>query len=261
MQATNAGAPTLNRQHIPFTLDRGVAHRAALGLIVLATDHTIEHEWRGMLGGLEGVGFYESRLMNSASITPETLREMEKEIAWATKLIRPGERIDVMAFACTSGSLVIGDENVFARIRESRPGVACTTPMAAAVAAFEKLGVRRIALLTPYVDRINQMMREHLERQGIAVPVMGSFNHENDDEVARIDARSLSEAVIELGSRPEVDAVFVSCTSLRVASLIEKLEAQLGKPVTSSNHALAWHSLRLGGFPDPIGGHGRLMRA
>jgi maleate isomerase len=260
MQATNAGAPTLNRQHIPFTLDRGVAHRAALGLIVLATDHTIEHEWRGMLGGLEGVGFYESRLMNSASITPETLREMEKEIAWATKLIRPGERIDVMAFACTSGSLVIGDENVFARIRESRPGVACTTPMAAAVAAFEKLGVRRIALLTPYVDRINQMMREHLERQGIAVPVMGSFNHENDDEVARIDARSLSEAVLELGSRSEVDAVFVSCTSLRVASLIENLEARLGKPVTSSNHALAWHSLRLGGFSSAIGGYGRLMR-
>jgi maleate isomerase len=260
MQATNAGAPTLNRQHIPFTLDRGVAHRAALGLIVLATDHTIEHEWRGMLGGLEGVGFYESRLMNSASITPETLREMEKEIAWATKLIRPGERIDVMAYACTSGSLVIGDENVFARIRESRPGVACTTPMAAAVAAFVKLGVRRIALLTPYVDRINQMMREHLERRGIAVPVMGSFNHENDDEVARIDARSLSEAVLEFGSHSEVEAVFVSCTSLRVASLIENLEARLGKPVTSSNHALAWHSLRLGGFPDPIGGHGRLMR-
>jgi maleate isomerase len=260
MQATNAGAPTLNRQHIPFTLDRGVAHRAALGLIVLATDHTIEHEWRGMLGGLEGVGFYESRLMNSASITPETLREMEKEIAWATKLIRPGERIDVMAFACTSGSLVIGDENVFARIRESRPGVACTTPMAAAVAAFEKLGVRRIALLTPYVDRINQMMREHLERQGIAVPVMGSFNHENDDEVARIDAQSLSEAVLELGARTEVDAVFVSCTSLRVASLIENLEARLGKPVTSSNHALAWHSLRLGGFSNSIGGYGRLMR-
>ena len=261
MEATEIGTPVVNRQRIPFTLDGGVAHRAALGLIVLATDHTIEHEWRTMLGGLDGVGFYESRLMNSASITPETLREMEKDIAWATKLIRPGERIDVMAFACTSGSLVIGDENVAARVRESRPGVACTTPMAAAVAAFETLGIRRIALLTPYVDRINQMMCEHLVRRGIAVPVMGSFNHENDDEVARIDARSVTAAVLELGSRPEVDAVFVSCTSLRVASLIEDLETRLGKPVTSSNHALAWHSLRLGGFPDPIGGYGRLMRA
>lgn len=260
MDATQTAGPVVNRRHIPFTLDNGIAYQAALGLIVLATDHTIEHEWRLMLGGLDGVGFYESRLMNSASITPETLREMEKDIAGATGLIRPGERIDVMAFACTSGSLVIGDETVAARVHESRPGVPCTTPMAAAVAALNALGARRTALLTPYVDSINEMMRRHLERQGIAVPVVGSFNHENDNEVARIDAQSLSNAVLELGAQPEVDAVFVSCTSLRVAALVEGLEARLGKPVTSSNHALAWHSLRLAGFDLPVPGYGRLMR-
>jgi maleate cis-trans isomerase len=67
----------VDRRNIPFTLDKGIAHRAALGLIVLATDHTIEHEWRTMLTGIDGVAFYESRLWNSASITPETLVEME----------------------------------------------------------------------------------------------------------------------------------------------------------------------------------------
>src|SRR5262245_39686422 len=83
----------LNRQNLPFSLDDGIAGRAAIGLIVLATDHTIEHEWRYRLRGLKGVAFYESRIMNSASITPETLREMEKDIAQAARLIRPGERI------------------------------------------------------------------------------------------------------------------------------------------------------------------------
>ncbi|HXW27115.1 MAG TPA: hypothetical protein VEK73_20390, partial [Xanthobacteraceae bacterium] len=118
----------IDRKNLPFTLDQGIAHRAAIGLIVLATDHTIEHEWRLMLGNLDGVAFYASRLMNSASITPETLREMESEIAYATRLIRPGERIDAMAFACTSGAMVIGDATVAARIREHRPGCPCTTP-------------------------------------------------------------------------------------------------------------------------------------
>ena len=93
---------------------------------MLATDHTIEHEWRAMLTGIEGVAFYESRLWNSASITPETLAEMERDIAYATKLIRPGERIDVMAFACTSGAMVIGDEDRGQSTRGTA-GHACTT--------------------------------------------------------------------------------------------------------------------------------------
>jgi maleate isomerase len=261
MSETRDHALLVNRQHIPFALDRGISWRAALGLIVLATDHTIEHEWRAMLGGLDGVAFYESRLMNSATISPETLLQMEGELAGAAGLIRPGERIDVMAFACTSGALVIGDANVAARIREARPGLAVTTPMAAAIAAFAALGARRVALLTPYVDRINQMMRRHLEEQGIGVPVMGSFNHDNDNEVARIDAASLAAAMRDLGAHPAVDAVFVSCTSLRIAALVEDLEREIGKPVTSSNHALAWHSLRLAGYREAVAGYGRLMRS
>ena len=249
----------VNRQNLPFALDHGIARKAALGVIVLATDHTIEHEWRQMLR-IDGVAYYESRLWNSASITPETLREMEKDIAYAAKLIRPGERIDTMAFACTSGAMVIGNDNVYARIRESRPGIAATTPMAAAIAGAKALGARRIALLTPYVDRINRMMRDYIEARGVEVPVLGSFNHENDNEVARIDGASIENAVLELGRHASVDAVFVSCTSLRVVHLIEALEAQLGKPVTSSNHALAWHSLRLAGVTDAVPGFGRLMR-
>jgi maleate isomerase len=251
--------PLVNRENLPFALDGGIATKAALGLIVLATDHTIEHEWRAMLR-LDGVAFYESRIWNSASITPETLRAMEGGIAESARLIRPGERIDVMAFACTSGAMVIGDDAVAARIREARPGVPATTPMAAAIAGLAALGARRVALLTPYVERINRMMRGHLEARGVAVPVMGSFNHENDNEVARIDAASIERAVLELGRNEAVDAVFVSCTSLRVAHLIEGLEAKLGKPVTSSNHALAWHSLRLAGYREPVAGFGRLMR-
>lgn len=248
----------VNRQNIPFTLDDGIGHRAAIGLVVLATDHTIEHEWRQMLR-LDGVAFYESRLWNDATVTPETLREMEGLIAGAARLIRPGEPLDVLAYGCTSGTMVIGEETVFARLCESRPGTACTSPITGALAGLKALGARRIALLTPYIDRINRMMRDYIQARGIAVPVMGSFNHDNDNEVARISPASLEAAVLELG-REEVDAVFISCTSIRIAALVEGIEARLGKPVLSSNHAMAWHALRLAGYRDPVPGFGRLMR-
>jgi maleate isomerase len=247
-----------NIENLPFSLDGGVCHRAAIGLIVLATDQTIEHEWRQMLR-VDGVGLYESRLYNSASITPETLAEMEKDIKGATALISPGP-MDVIAFGCTSGAMVIGEERVFERIREARPDVACTTPITAALAGLNALGAKRIALLTPYVRSINEWMRDYIEERGVTVPVMGSFNHENDNEVARIDSDSITRAILTVGASDNVDAVFVSCTSLRVAHLAESLEARLGKPVLSSNHAMAWHSLRLAGIREPILGWGRLFR-
>jgi maleate isomerase len=45
-----------------------------------------------------------------------------------------------------------------------------------------------------------------------------------------------------------------------VVEQVEGLEAKLGKPVTSSNHALAWHCLRLAGYTAPLKGFGRLMQ-
>ncbi len=249
----------VDRTNLAFTLDSGISERAAIGLIVLATDHTIEYEWRRMLA-LDGVAFYESRIMNSSTITPETLAEMERDLTQATAVIRPGQKMDVIAYGCTSGAMVIGEENVWQRIRQARPGIACTSPITGALAAFRSLKAKRIALLTPYIARINHMMRDYIEARGYGVPVMGSYNHENDNEVARISGPSIRSAVLELGRHDAVDAVFVSCTSLRVAEHVEALEAELGKPVTSSNHAMAWHALRLAGVKDALPGLGRLFQ-
>ena len=243
---------------LDFALDDGIASRAAIGLIVLATDHTIEHEWRQLLRQ-DGVAFYESRLQNSPDITPERLAEIEARIAPAVELLLPGERLDVVAFGCTSAAMVIGEERVSARIREARPGIACTTPITAAVAALAALQVRRIALLTPYIRSINDFMHNYIEARGTAVTRIASFEHADDNEVARIDAASLCAGVAQLALHDDADAVFVSCTSLRVGTLIPQLEAMTGKPVISSNFAMAWHALRLAGVGDREPKLGRLF--
>ncbi|HEY2110745.1 MAG TPA: Asp/Glu racemase, partial [Dongiaceae bacterium] len=180
-----APGQVVSLSHMPFAFDGGIARRAAIGLIVLATDQTIEHEFRQIMS-IEGVAYYETRIRNAAEINPTTLAEMEKGLAGATGLILPGSKLDVVAYGCTSGTVVIGEEQVFARIREARPEVACTTPITAAIAGLKALGAKRIALLTPYIEEVNQMFRGFIEARGIEVPVMGSFNHENDIEVARI---------------------------------------------------------------------------
>jgi len=208
---------------------------------------------------LEGVALYESRLYNSPEVDAVTLAAMEKDIAPATALIRPGEKLDVVAFGCTSGAMVIGEDVVEKRIREARPEIACTTPITAALAAMQQLKAKRIALLTPYVRSVSDWMAQYICDRGISIQRSGSFEHGNDNEVARIDARSIAEAASAMAADEEVDAVFVSCTSLRVIDHIQSLEKKIGKPVLSSNQAMAWHALRLAGVPDRLPQYGRIF--
>ncbi|MEK9786050.1 MAG: Asp/Glu racemase, partial [Gammaproteobacteria bacterium] len=114
-------------------------------------------------------------------------------------------------------------------------------------------------VLTPYSDEVNQYIRRYIEDNGFEVPVFGSFNQDDDNLVARISAESMKTAALEIGRHDNVDGVFVSCTSLRLAHCVADIENTLGKPVTSSNHAIIWHSLRLAGINDSIDGFGKLF--
>jgi maleate isomerase len=249
----------VNRERMPFTTDAGIGLRANLGLLVLRTDQTIEDEFRFALPP-DGVALYEARLYNDAEITPEKLARMWDEIPGTVGLLPPAVTFAVVGFACTSGALVIGEEKIAGRVREALPGVQVTDPVTAARAALGALGVSRIALLTPYLAAINHSLRASLMARGMDIPVMGSFNEPDDNTVARISAESIEQAILDIGSSADCDAVFVACTSLRVARIVERVEQKLGKPVTSSNHALAWHMLRLGGVSDDLPGKGALFR-
>lgn len=246
-------------EHLPFETDSGIASRARIGLMVLATDFTIEHEWRRIMTGLDGVALYESRILNDAQITPETLRAMEPRIAAATDVILPGSPIDVVAYGCTSASMAIGEEKVFDKIRSVRPDAKCTTPITAAFAAFRALKARRIGVLTPYRADVNRIVADYIRARGFDVPVFGSFNEQDDGIVSRITPASIKAGVDTLLKTAKVDAVFVSCTSVRLAEAARAIEAETGVPITSSNHAMAWHALRLAGVADAMPQWGRLF--
>ncbi|WP_119168747.1 maleate cis-trans isomerase family protein [Algihabitans albus] len=252
--------PRVDLEHLPFTLDAGFGAAARLGLIVLATDGTVEQEFHRILAQLPDVALFQSRIWNDAAITPETLKAMEARIPDCAKVLLPGSDLDCVAYGCTSASMVIGPERVRDLVLRARAPKTATNPALAALAAFQALGMQRIALLTPYLRSVNRMLRDFFQSRGIQVPVMGSFNEGDDPTVARIDAASLRAAAERLAGEPDVDGLFVSCTSMRLVEAVEDIEAAVGKPVTSSNHALAWHALRLSGVETALPRLGALFR-
>jgi len=244
---------------MPSTPDEGPAAAAAIGLIALGNDVVIEQELRAFLAGVEGAAVFASRIPLMLSLSPEGLRDMEAHIPRAAGLIVPNDRLDVMAFGCTSGSMAIGPERVAAAVRRARPGIPVTDPVSAALKGLNRLGARRIALLTPYPDAVNRVVADYVDGQGFEIAERASFKQPNDPAIARVPPEAIYRAGVALGRRP-VEALFISCTALRCSSVIERVEQAIGKPVVTSNQALAWDCLRLAGCETAVEGYGRLMR-
>ena len=184
---------------MPSELDGGVASRAAIGLVVLATDQTMEHEFR-VLVRQPGVAFYESRIFNDYDITPETLRAIGPRIAPSVDLILPSIELDVVAFGCTSATMTLGEDAVFAEIHKARPNVACTTPVTAALAAFRALGARKIGLLTPYAPEINSSLVRYFGDRGLNIAAVATFDRRDDRDAARISVASIEAAAERLAA-------------------------------------------------------------
>jgi maleate isomerase len=255
MHIPNA-APPITR--FDFTTKPSEDERARIGLLVLESDQTMESEIRQLTDGL-GVSIYHARLANDALVTPDTLAKMEAELPVAAALLPEFLSIGALGYGCTSGATIIGEKRVAEILKQSHPNVPSSNPLSAAKAALNALGVQRLGLLTPYTPSVTAAMQARFEAAGIAISVVGSFYEESDIVVGQIDPESILKATIALGKSDACDGIFISCTSLRAVDIIDAAEAQLGKPVTSSNHALAWHLLRLAGINDKLFGCGRLF--
>ncbi|MFU1476613.1 Asp/Glu racemase [Roseovarius sp. C7] len=236
--------------------DGGAGQGARLGLIVLSTDESLEHELGQIAGGR--VNLLHSRIPAIPEVTPETLRVMAGHMTAVAGLLPQG--LSAVGYGCTSGSVMIGDDEVARLIRAAHPDVAVTNPMQAVIGGLEALGVRRIALVSPYLPSVTEPMRAHMATHGIEVIHEISFGEGDDRRVARISEASTRAAMLEAGRVAGVEAVFSSCTNLRSLSVIDEVEQALGLPVISSNQALGWDLMRSAG-QDPRGwGPGRLFQ-
>ena len=228
-----------------------------LGVIALSTDLTFERDTARLIGWDEA-SVHVARINFENPTTPAQLAAMGPDIAGAAKLLVPGASLAAVAFACTSASVSIRNEVITGAIHDIRPGVPVITPSFAALSAMRHLGVARIALLTPYLCETTAPMVAYFEANGLAVTRAAGFGLADDRDMARLDPDTLAQAAISLDG-PDVDAVFLSCTALPALDVIERIEAQLNKPVLGSNQATLWALRGLAGLGRPARPVGRLF--
>lgn len=238
--------------------DQGVGSRATIGIVVLANDRAFEADFRNYLEPVNGVGVFATRLPMAAKVSRDSLNEMREHLKEACKLLVPAAHLDTIAFACTSGTVAIGVDVVTQEIKAARPASEVSTPITAGVHALAAVKAKRISLLVPYPLDVANLISAYFASIGLVIDRCTTYDLSEESEMNSVSTDSLVEAG-QNAMDPASDALFISCTGLRTCGAIARLEDKLGKPVISSNQALAWDCLRRSGITDTVPGRGLLF--
>lgn len=231
---------------LPYRLQPDDPKAPPMGLVVLQTDETIEQELASYFSDLPNPLFV-TRIPSSPEVSSTGLAAMEADLAAAAALLPTARPYPVVGYGCTSASSIIGSDRVEKVVQSTCNTAHVTNPLRAAIACARHLQVSSLALLSPYVEEVNQPLRTAFAAAGLSTDVFGSFAEATEAKVVRIAHHSIVEAAVKLGQNPQVEAIFVSCTNLRTRLAIPEIESRIQKPVLTSNQALAWHMRQICG--------------
>jgi len=228
-----------------------------IGLIALSTDFTIEQDFRRICKN-QNIDIYVNRIPFENPLNRENYLKMTNLLPEVANNILPGEKIDSIAYACTSGTVAIGEKIITERINQSKPNTYVSTPITAAIKSFSKMKIKKVAVLTPYPRSVNETIFNFLIEQGIEIVSFSSFNLEYDSDIAKIQPKNILETINKIDYQ-SADAIFISCTALRAVEMLDNAEKNTSKIVISSNQALIWDTLTSVNIKGEISGYGKLF--
>lgn len=195
------------------------------------------------------------------AVTCEGIQAMSERTVEAVKLFKKTYSPDMVFFACTTGSLIGGDgydRRIAAELREAAGARHASTTTTAVLRALERLRARRLTIVTPYPDEVNERERVYFEHLGYTVDEIAGLGHKDP----RLVPKTRPEEIYALAKKcwkPTSEALFVSCTGLCILEVIPGLEAELSVPLVTSNQASVWEIGEFFGHHSP-GAAGRLGR-
>jgi len=234
--------------------------RARIGLLIPSVNATMEPEFNRFLP--EGVSLHVARMLLE-ELTEAGLSKMEERLEQAAKQV-VGVAPDLIVFGCTSGSLIKGSRHndEMARLIENVTGIPAITTSQAVLECLGQMGIRKVAVATPYSEQINQREKEFLEENNIQVLRILGLGFSHYAPVFPLSRRPVSQITLQepyiaykLAMEafvPEADGTFISCTNFRTFEIIQRLEIATKKPVVTSNQATLAMALQKLNLWEPI---------
>ncbi len=179
------------------------------------------------------------------SVTKEGLRAMSDQVADAVRLYKKIRPVDMAHFNCTTGSLVGGpgfDKKMCEEIAVASGARKGSTTSTAVLEALKATGSRRISLVTPTADDINEMEKAFFESAGYEIVSVAGYktaDPRNPMLIPLIEPEKIYHFAAA-HTDPSADTLLISCCGLNIMEIIDQLENRLGIPVINSNQCTLW---------------------
>ncbi|MEH7113310.1 Asp/Glu racemase [Neobacillus niacini] len=216
-----------------------------LGLIVPSSNTTMEKEIPAMLKAREEIikdetfTFHSSR-MRMKHVTKEELAKMDID-SDRCALELSDARCDALAYACLvaimsqgPGYHCLSEDRLSKVAKDNSSPVPVVSSAGALIEGIKAIGAKKIAIVTPYMKPLTNMVIEYIESEGIKVTDSISLEVADNLEVGKLDPFNLINIVDDLDVS-EADAVVLSaCVQMQSLPAIQKVQEKLGKPVLSA---------------------------
>ena len=233
-------------------------HNPRIGLITLATDFRIEKDFNNVIYGKD-IDLYCNRIKCYNPLTNETLKNMANDIPKVTENILPDQKLDCVAYGCTSGTIAAGYQSIFEKVNLAKPNTKVTTPITSAINALKSLKIKKLSIFTPYTDEINKSVINYFRKENIEIVELSYFDIASDLDIGKVDPQHVFDTLTKI-DLTNSDALFVSCTALPVLTIINELEKKISKVVLSSNQTLIWDTLKEINYNNKVEGFGELFK-
>ncbi len=215
-------------------------NQAHIGLIIPSANRLTEPQFHTYLPGNVGVHVIRLRMAGKFRKPLSELERPLSEAAEALSDVKP----NMIVFHCTANAMENGlaHEKAIINLVERASGCPTITTAQAITQAFEKCGIKKLVLISPYVKATNQLEVNYLAEAGYTV--IHELGLALDSHAYPSITPEEWQKVVKENTHPDADGYFLSCTNTRMIEAVADLEGDLGKPVVNSNQATMWACLK-----------------
>jgi maleate isomerase len=241
-----------------------------IGMIVPSSNLTMETELPRMLRAREEQEPEHRFVFHSArarmrQVTPEELRAMNAQAERAATELADA-RPDVVATACLVAIMAQGpgyhctaEDAISGALRAEGASAPVVSSAGALLSGIAALGAKKVAILTPYMKPLTQLVVEYIEDAGIEVVDALSLEVPDNLAVARLDPADLREHWKKLSLAGADALVLSACVQMPSLASIQPVEDEAGLPVLSSATATTFRILSELGLPTTVPNAGSLL--
>jgi maleate isomerase len=207
-----------------------------IGVIVPSSNTIVESDFARSLPA--GVTLHTSRMFLAETTEPAQRRMLSQYLPQAIEDIA-SLRPHVVVFACTTAGAMLGAAGEAQLIQEigeraAAPVVSMNDAVNSCIAGYAP---RSVAVITPYVEELNQHIRRSLEGRGITVAHIAGLGITENFTTAEIPPEEIVAYAASQLEGVDFDLLYVPCANFRAYEARPALADRFRVPVVTSDSA------------------------